>query len=136
MEEARNDKLAEKVLSYQETKDERLAAEILKEMRPLLLSICQKFYIRGMDREDLYEDNEKQTLADGIEDKCKPKPGDELIILDDARKCQSVLQRILPAYPLRVFEERAEGKSYAMIAEELGRKKKSIDNAIDRAIWI
>ena len=31
MEEARNDKLAEKVLSYQETKDERLAAEILKE---------------------------------------------------------------------------------------------------------
>lgn len=193
MEEARNDKLAEKVLSYQETKDERLAAEILKEMRPLLLSICQKFYIRGMDREDLFqeariglykamrdyragkgtlfrtfairciqcqcisalktanrlkqkifldaisldapvhEDNEKQTLADGIEDKCKPKPGDELIILDDARKCQSVLQRILPAYPLRVFEERAEGKSYAMIAEELGRKKKSIDNALDRA---
>lgn len=48
--------LAKKVLEYQNTRDEGLAAKLLKSLEPLVISACSKFYIDGMEKDDVLQE--------------------------------------------------------------------------------
>ena len=175
--------LTKAVLAYQASQDESLATEIIRELDPLVVSTCRKFYMDGMETADvlqegriglyqpghgmtfisfavhcircqcisavkaanrckqqvltqalslnvvLYEGNERISWMDTIVDEAVPAPGEELLVAEDIERCSNLLREILSPYHFRVLEARLAGGSYLSIANELGRKPKSIDNA-------
>ena len=185
--------LTKAVLAYQASQDESLATEIIRELDPLVVSTCRKFYMDGMETADvlqegriglfkamrdyragfgttfvsfavhcircqcisavkaanrckqqvltqalslnvvLYAGNERISWMDTIVDEAVRAPGEELLVAEDIERCSNLLREILSPYHFRVLEARLAGGSYLSIANELGRKPKSIDNALQRA---
>ena len=48
--------LEKKVSEYQSTHDERLASELIKSLEPLVISACRKFYMDGMEKNDVLQE--------------------------------------------------------------------------------
>lgn len=48
--------LARKVSEYQRTHDEGIAAELLQSFEPLVVSVCRKFYMDGMEQDDMLQE--------------------------------------------------------------------------------
>ena len=48
--------LARKISEYQSTHDEELASELMKSLEPLVISVCRKFYMDGMEQDDVLQE--------------------------------------------------------------------------------
>ena len=48
--------LARKISEYQSTHDETIATELMKSLEPLVMSVCRKFYMDGMEQDDVLQE--------------------------------------------------------------------------------
>ncbi len=73
-----------------------------------------------------------RTVADTLIVEDDDDPLDHLIASDELRRLRGAFQEVLSTLETEVLELYAEGRTYAEIAELLGRRTKSIDNALQR----
>ncbi len=59
-------------------------------------------------------------------------PEQNVIEAENEKKLESCMKNCLSAYEKKVLKAYLAGKSYAEIADEVGRDRKSVDNAISR----
>ena len=164
----------------------------MKSLEPLVISVCRKFYMDGMEQDDMlqegrvglykamrdyrpgygttfvsfamrcircqcissvkaanrykqqvlsqalsldvtmHEDNERRCWMDMLGDEDVPAPGEEMMSEESIAQCDTILRERRSPYHFRVLIARLEGGSYTSIAHELGRKAKSVDNALQR----
>lgn len=73
-----------------------------------------------------------RTVADTLAVEDEDDPLDRLIASDELRRLHAAFDEILSGLETEVLALYVEGRTYAEIAETLGRRTKSIDNALQR----
>lgn len=73
-----------------------------------------------------------RTVVDTLVVEDDEDPLDQLIASDELRRLRDAFQEVLSGLETEVLELYVEGRTYAEIAELLGRRTKSINNALQR----
>lgn len=73
-----------------------------------------------------------RTLADAIAVEDGADPLEQLVADDELQRLRDAFEDVLSSLETEVLDLYVEGRSYAEIAELLGRRVKSIDNALQR----
>jgi RNA polymerase sporulation-specific sigma factor len=77
-------------------------------------------------------DDPERTLADTVAVEPESDPLDQLVASDELRQLQASFDEVLSGLETDVLTLYVEGRSYQEIADLLGRRVKSIDNALQR----
>ena len=96
-----------------------------KKHQPLNQSLSFSAPRPGDDRED--RDDEIPAAADALAD-----PAEQLIALERLAVTHEALASTLSPLEVEVLTRYVEGRSYEVIAEEVGRHVKAVDNALQR----
>jgi RNA polymerase sporulation-specific sigma factor len=78
------------------------------------------------------EDDPDHTLEDTVAAADAGDPLDQLVASDELRRLQEAFEEVLSGLETDVLSLYVEGRSYQEIADLLGRRVKSIDNALQR----
>jgi RNA polymerase sporulation-specific sigma factor len=73
-----------------------------------------------------------RTLADTVTAEDTVDPLDHVVASDELQRLQQAFDRVLSSLETEVLQLYVEGRTYQEIAELLGRRVKSIDNALQR----
>jgi len=79
-----------------------------------------------------HERDPDRTIGESVAAEATADPLDMLVEDDDLRRLQSAFDEVLSGLEVDVLQLYVEGRSYQEIAEQLGRRVKSIDNALQR----
>ena len=79
-----------------------------------------------------YEDNEDTSMIEVLDTKTIDDPSEIIAKKEYYSLIERKINESLSDFERKVLEEYKQGKSYAMIAQKLGSKVKSIDTAIQR----
>jgi RNA polymerase sporulation-specific sigma factor len=96
-----------------------------KKHQPLNQSVSFSAPRPGDDRDD--RDDEIPAAADSLAD-----PAEQLIALERLAVTHDALASTLSPLEVEVLSRYVEGRSYEVIAEEVGRHVKAVDNALQR----
>src|SRR4051812_4898400 len=96
-----------------------------KKHQPLNQSVSFSAPRPGDDRDD--RDDEIPAAADSLAD-----PAEQLIALERLAVTHEALASTLSPLEVEVLSRYVEGRSYEVIAEEVGRHVKAVDNALQR----
>lgn len=80
----------------------------------------------------VYEEDDDTTLVEVLIDKVGLSPEDILINRESYLNTENKIVSVLSNYETQVLLLYLEGKTYAVIAQELNKTEKSIDNALQR----
>ena len=79
-----------------------------------------------------HEDDPDRTVGETLAVELTADPLERLVEDDDLRTLQQAFDEVLSGLETEVLQLYVEGRSYQEIAERLGRRVKSIDNALQR----
>jgi RNA polymerase sporulation-specific sigma factor len=79
-----------------------------------------------------HEDDPDRTIGDSLAVEAAADPLEMLVEDDDLRQLQHTFDEVLSGLETEVLQLYVEGRSYQEIAQRLGRRVKSIDNALQR----
>jgi RNA polymerase sporulation-specific sigma factor len=79
-----------------------------------------------------HEDDPDRTVADSLAVEATADPLELLVEDDELRQLQHTFDEVLSGLETEVLQLYVEGRSYQEIAQRLGRRVKSIDNALQR----
>ena len=79
-----------------------------------------------------YEDNEDTSIMEVLNTKTEDDPSEIIAKKEYYSLIERKIDESLSDFEKKVLEQYKQGKSYALIAENLGSKVKSIDTAIQR----
>jgi RNA polymerase sporulation-specific sigma factor len=79
-----------------------------------------------------HEDDPDRTIGDSLAVEAAADPLELLVEDDDLRQLQHTFDEVLSGLETEVLQLYVEGRSYQEIAQRLGRRVKSIDNALQR----
>jgi RNA polymerase sporulation-specific sigma factor len=79
-----------------------------------------------------HEDDPDRTIGDSLAVETAADPLEMLVEDDDLRQLQHAFDEVLSGLETEVLQLYVEGRSYQEIAQRLGRRVKSIDNALQR----
>jgi RNA polymerase sporulation-specific sigma factor len=79
-----------------------------------------------------HEDDPDRTVGETLAVEVTADPLERLVEDDDLRTLQRAFDEVLSGLETEVLQLYVEGRSYQEIAERLGRRVKSIDNALQR----
>jgi RNA polymerase sporulation-specific sigma factor len=79
-----------------------------------------------------HEDDPDRTVGETLAVELTADPLERLVEDDDLRTLQRAFDEVLSGLETEVLQLYVEGRSYQEIAERLGRRVKSIDNALQR----
>lgn len=80
----------------------------------------------------IFEDESERTLIDTLSSTAILDPEELMISKEQLKDMESKMSEILSRLEWKVLSDYLQGKSYQEIAEELNRRVKSIDNALQR----
>lgn len=80
----------------------------------------------------IFEDESERTLIDTLSSSVVLDPEELMISKEQLQDMESKMSEILSRLEWKVLSDYLQGKSYQEIAEELNRRVKSIDNALQR----
>jgi RNA polymerase sporulation-specific sigma factor len=79
-----------------------------------------------------HEDDPDRTIGDSLAVEAGADPLERLVEDDDLRRLQATFDDVLSGLETEVLQLYVEGRSYQEIAVQLGRRVKTIDNALQR----
>jgi RNA polymerase sporulation-specific sigma factor len=79
-----------------------------------------------------HDDDPDRTIGDSLAVESGADPLERLVEDDDLRQLQSTFDDVLSGLETEVLQLYVEGRSYQEIATQLGRRVKTIDNALQR----
>jgi RNA polymerase sporulation-specific sigma factor len=79
-----------------------------------------------------HEDDPDHTLGESLAVEITADPLERIVEDDDLRALQDTFDEVLSGLETEVLQLYVEGRSYQEIAQRLGRRVKSIDNALQR----
>ncbi len=77
-------------------------------------------------------DGDDRTLGDTVAAEPDTDPLEQLVASDELRRLQAAFDEVLSGLETEVLALYVEGRTYQEIADRLGRRVKSIDNALQR----
>jgi RNA polymerase sporulation-specific sigma factor len=79
-----------------------------------------------------HDDDPEHTLGESLAVEVAADPLERIVEDDDLRALQDTFDEVLSGLETEVLQLYIEGRSYQEIAQQLGRRVKSIDNALQR----
>jgi RNA polymerase sporulation-specific sigma factor len=79
-----------------------------------------------------HDDDPEHTLGESLAVEVTADPLERIVEDDDLRALQDTFDEVLSGLETEVLQLYVEGRSYQEIAQQLGRRVKSIDNALQR----